>query len=759
MSALRLTVPAVKQYLLSSKWRDVFTKGRAVVLLRSAPHWDGPADVDLGGGRKIRVVAAVSVLAVHELVLDHLAGHDGPAVLVVLTDQEPSDLDQAILARTHRYRIHAVDGWEVVRDKFGASDVDSRLRALPWTAEALLDATPPEGWPQVPGGVLSSRTALSLLAQRRLRLGRYAPADEPADATGIDVHALLRWSLRDGAPETLLSLRAPERDGVAAFLGEDDQAGTAARALLALVAAGHGADAVPFGLVCAALWRHAPQDAGALRAQGRAERWFGEAPPASGAAFDELVGTFGRACEEFVVSLRAEERGAVLHRAEALTRQFAAETAAQHSPVLDEGLAARFATLGAALGTLDAVRADAALRDLADHRRADEPGTRARIGRAAMAVRLVRWLGTEPSAEVETVAAGIERHIAETGWVDRALAHLGDPELRAACDRIAGRVRERRTALDRSFAGVLAAGPGAALTAGTFPDRVVRPLVTGRSARRVLLVRLTGTDAASAAELADELLSEWAEFDPVPDASAPRRRGLLAGDEAPDRLGEPVDASALAAALDDPERPVVIVRDEGRLDGLARLLRAAADRDLAVLLTGDPAPPDGLAGAAVPVLAFLPFGADPPKGWRELGDQRPAWWRDEAPAAPPPARSRRRSRSVPPPGAAALFDVAAPDPVDALLASEIFTGQLELVASRKPPLAKFRTAVQALLDDGTLPVTALAQRIGLPASRAAGFAAILAQVLNYDGAQVLERLPDGRTVRLNRALLREQFEL
>ncbi|MFC0037347.1 BREX-2 system phosphatase PglZ [Actinomadura rayongensis] len=755
MSALRLTVPAVKQYLLSSKRRTVFADGkREVVLLRSAPQWDGPADVDLGGGRRIRVVAAVSVLAIHELVLDHLAGQDGPAVLVVLTDQEPSDLDQAILARTHRYRIHAVDGWKVVQDKFGASAVDPRLRALPWAAEALLDATPPEGWPQVPGGVLSSRTALSLLAQRRLRLGRYAPADEPADATGIDVHALLRWSLRDGAPATLLSLRAPERDGLTAFLGEDDQAGTAARALLALVAAGHGPDAVPFGLVCAALWRHAPLDAGTLRAQGRAERWFGDEPPASGTAFDELVGAFGRACEEFVVSVRD---GTVLRRAATLTRQFAAETAARHSPVLDEGLAARFATLGAALKTLDAMRSDAALRDLADHRRADEPGAKPRIGRAAMAVRLVRWLGTEPSADIPTVGAGIERHITETGWVDRALTHLtvGDPELQAAYDRIAGRVRERRTAIDRSFALAIAAGPGPALTAGTFPDRVVRPLTTGRSARRVLLVLLTGTDAASAAEAADELRREWAEFDPVPNSSGstPRRRGMWA-DGTP-HLPEPV--GDLAAALDDPERPVVVVRDEGRLDGLAALLRAAADRDRAVLLTGAPAaPPDGLAGAAVPVLAFLPFGADPPKGWRELGDQRPAWWRDEAP--PPPARPRSRRRPVPPPGAAPLFDVAAPDPVDALLASEIFTGQLELVA-RKPSLAKFRTAVQALLDDGTLPVTALAQRIGLPASRAPGFAAILAQVLNYDGAQVLERLPDGRTVRLNRALLREQFEL
>ncbi|MGC5002349.1 hypothetical protein [Streptomyces sp. DT203] len=28
----------------------------------------------------------------------------------------------------------------------------------------------------------------------------------------------------------------------------------------------------------------------------------------------------------------------------------------------------------------------------------------------------------------------------------------------------------------------------------------------------------------------------------------------------------------------------------------------------------------------IPVLAFLPFGAQPPGGWRELGSQQPPWW-------------------------------------------------------------------------------------------------------------------------------------
>ena len=78
-----------------------------------------------------------------------------------------------------------------------------------------------------------------------------------------------------------------------------------------------------------------------------------------------------------------------------------------------------------------------------------------------------------------------------------------------------------------------------------------------------------------------------------------------------------------------------------------------------------------LAEFTIPVLAFLPFGAEPPKGWRELGDQRPPWWSlDEAgsrvrrPCASRPARLRRRRREArneaDRPGAGdALFDVVA----------------------------------------------------------------------------------------------------
>lgn len=197
-----------------------------------------------------------------------------------------------------------------------------------------------------------------------------------------------------------------------------------------------------------------------------------------------------------------------------------------------------------------------------------------------------------------------------------------------------------------------------------------------------------------------------------------------------------------------------------------------------------------LAEFTIPVLAFLPFGADPLPAWRELGEQRPPWWllderssRPAVPAVPAAAPAPKRQKAtqaqarladshdalfdvtVVPAGedAAALLTPAVVDPDDALVAAlfaaEAFQGQIGLLA-RKPPMDKVDRAIRVLLEaGGTLPVTALAQRVGYPATRADGFAATLRQLLNYDGVQVLETLPDGRTVRLDIALLRIQFDL
>ncbi|MDJ1130796.1 BREX-2 system phosphatase PglZ [Streptomyces iconiensis] len=954
---VRLNRATITQYLSAQSSLAGALVGqdrRRAVLLRSAPQWDGPAEPVWGDGQSARVATAPSPLAVHELLLRHLSDTaSGPQVLVVLTDREQNELDPAILALAHKQRIDAVDSWDVVKDAFGAHQVDLRLREDKWAAEALLDAAPPTRWPRLGGGMLSRQAALSALAQRRLRLGGYedeaAPLSGATTANRLDTQALLAWSLIPGGPDRLLALRGPERAGLIGFLGEEDQAGLAGQALLTLVGAEHGADAVAFGLVCAALWSHATPDADTYRARGRAERWFGERPPAQGEQFDVLAATFGQAAEEYVVAqlaagARADDEDAdearearrtsetVLERASVLARQFGAEAAAGTSPVLQAGLETRFTAVGKALAAGRPGPLDDAVRALGEHKRAAESPTRARIERARMGQRLVRWLATEPAVDVPHVAGAVERHMSETAWVDRALEHIEaggdpDPEVRTAYDALAVRVRERRHMIDHDFARALATWtasgtePGSMLTVETFLERVVKPVVRSGTERRFLLLVLDGMSAAIATELAGELRATWAEFDPVhvgdpqrramaaalPTVTAVSRTSLFAGrltegsqkDEtrlfpklplwggAPAAVFHKDDlragsagetfGDALGEALTDGRTHVAVVLNtiDDRLakeqklgDGswrtehipaLPDLLRTAASQGMVVLVTSDhghvvdrhgmPVPadsplsarhraPGGEQGAAeialrgprvvapepggsivalwdadsrytarkagyhggaslaeftIPVLAFLPFGAPPPTGWRELGDQRPAWWAPgkpspheavEAPShrtAEPRPQEQQKQKKLQAELARtheALFDVtvvpaseddgtpqtvAAVSPDDALvralLDSETFQGQIGLLA-RKPPLDKVQAAIRALLDaGGTLPVTALAQRVSYPATRADGFAAILRQLLNYDGVQVLETLPDGRTVRLDLPLLRLQFGL
>jgi len=143
-----------------------------------------------------------------------------------------------------------------------------------------------------------------------------------------------------------------------------------------------------------------------------------------------------------------------------------------------------------------------------------------------------------------------------------------------------------------------------------------------------------------------------------------------------------------------------------------------------------------------------PFGAAPPKGWRELGSQQPSWWSpvSEVTKQPvtdlrmPPKRAGKKRREdtgrpslfeveLVPDGGEALLKPRPVTPDDALitalLASELFQAQVQSLA-RKPDLARVEKALRVLLDaGGVLPATALAQRISLSASRADGFSAVL----------------------------------
>ncbi|MEV0809241.1 BREX-2 system phosphatase PglZ [Micromonospora sp. NPDC050200] len=525
--ALRIHPVALRQKVTQQLDRHRNGDAYPVMVVRAEPAWPHDPAILLPGGRQVRVVPCVSPLAIWE----HLAADRGDEVLVLLTDIPESSLGHGVRSRIFRQRVINVEPWDLVVDAFGAQVPDSALEREGWAGEALLDAMPPAGWPKLTTAVLTRDVALRHLAAVRLGLDRRG--EHPDD---LDVATLLRWSAEPGAVEAFGLLREGERDGLGRWLVE--QFGRPARALFALVAADRGAAALPLGLVCDALWSIDTPDA--VRAQGRIDQYFGNLDD------DATVRGFADAAVQVVSGmLAARDREtrlqghAVLDRAEELLVQFNAVGSAGHSPILRTGFTRRInAAAEALLASLHDAAApalDGAVDDLATHRLADaEAG---RIRRIRMAQRLVRWLGAEVTPPA-SVADGVDRQIAEWGWVDLALSHVwaGEdvhPQLQRAFREIHERAQARRRDLDGAFANRLAAwsttGPGndgGLLTVENLLARVVDPLV--RADRPVLLVVLDGMSAAVAVELADELSQHWVEYDPLAGADRGRRRGVVA---------------------------------------------------------------------------------------------------------------------------------------------------------------------------------------------------------------------------------------
>ncbi|GAA0986579.1 BREX-2 system phosphatase PglZ [Acrocarpospora macrocephala] len=513
------------------------------LLIRAQPLGNGFGTMTVAG-RRIRVVACVSPLAVLEQVTEH-AESDDDAVLVVLTGAEESDLGPGLLSRVIRHQVFVVEPWRLIEESFGAQHLDPRLAADSWAGEALVDAMPPGGWPRLAGPLLTRDTAMRSLAARRLGLDRIG-----VDPENLDAGTLLLWSRDREQVEAFRMLRDAERAGLVDWLREC--AGGTADVLFPLVESGHALDALALGLVCAALW-HPQAGSASQRAQGGVLSYIAMARPGEIKVTDQAVREFAAAAEQLTGWMLADRRDenagrhahAVLDRAEELIAQFGAEAAAQHSLLLRSSLDARIEAVAQSLTVSihdhHAVGELAnAVADLREHKLADMHAHRVR--RAEMAQRLVQWLAT-PNATASGVGAAIQAQIGEWGWVDRARDDIWageevDRTLQTAYRDLYRLVRDRRRALDEEFAGRLAAStkagadPGPILTVETVLSRVVAPVVAGGNGHRrpVVLLVLDGMSTAVATTLGEELRTErWEEYDPVggPDEE-PRRRAVVA---------------------------------------------------------------------------------------------------------------------------------------------------------------------------------------------------------------------------------------
>ncbi|MER6630967.1 BREX-2 system phosphatase PglZ [Streptomyces sp. NPDC000987] len=486
-----------------------------------------------GSTRRVRVTDQDSPLGIADAWRRHLAdtGEDGDGVLVVTGTVPADQLGWDVRGHAVRRRPLAVERADIVKQLFGAGDLDTRMVRETWLLDALLEAEPPGGWPRT-GSVLTRDRAVRALLAARVGLG-----DAADDSPDLDADTLFDWSRTPAGPRRFAELPQQERAGLTVWL--EEVAGPAAPTLLALAADGRGADALPLGaLASAALACPAAADAGFALGTlfGGALRSFDALTPYAAAATGVLTRWIAQAEAGGPSGADARARVlAVLEQADRLAETARLTGLLTGDRLLPSGYRARLRTLATTLDARPAA-AEAALRDLADHQltRIHAESTE----RARTAVRLLRWLDT-PLPPLESVGQSVCHHMESTGWVDLATGILAegdtsrDGTVGEAYHRLIGRVRDRRRQLDERFARLLAIwaesasqqAPNGALLIEDVLTEAAAPLA--REGGRPLILVLDGMSADVAAELAAGLdRRDWTEI--VPTAPTGRRPGRLA---------------------------------------------------------------------------------------------------------------------------------------------------------------------------------------------------------------------------------------
>lgn len=179
-----------------------------------------------------------------------------------------------------------------------------------------------------------------------------------------------------------------------------------------------------------------------------------------------------------------------------------------------------------------------------------------------------------------------------------------------------------------------------------------------------------------------------------------------------------------------------------------------------------------LAEMTVPLGVFLPLerlaseaDALAESGWTPAPPREPAWWN---PAVLQPAARVETSPVAPAKSLGPLFatlEPAAPvakpsDWIEALLTCETFIAQRAHGGPRAPDEATMRR-VLALLDanGGVVPKRAIATTLSMAELRLPGFLSAIQRMLNLDGYPVVAIDDTAQEVRLDRDLLRRQFQL
>jgi hypothetical protein len=585
--------PTVSQRVLESLLRSELAKDedRRLVLVHGTyePGARTEFKADIGSRtRQVRVSDQPSVLGITAAWLEHQDRADESSVLVVTTEVDDSHLDWDLRGHALKQRTLPVDPAEVVKQRFGAGQLDNRIWRQDWLMEALLAAEPVGGWPRTER-VLTYDAAMLALVEQRLGV----------DNRALDMDRLLAWTRNPTGPGRFRALGNAERTGITEWLVET--VGAAAQPLLALVEKDRGEDAMALGVIGRALDdKNLPSDA-VLAVGGL----FGQIPAPAVRAFSAAVDAtltrwISAAEREHRTGQSAVDVLDVVNRADALAEAAGLQDALSGSPLLPSAFRARLRAFGTTLPSV--TKSTAALAELTRHRLARLFA--AQVEAAEMAVRLARWLETADQ-EIGSVRAGVHGHVAEWGWVDRALSAVwagdaeSEPVSAQAYRQLCTQAAERREQLDQQFAAQLqkwsphASSQGAqgCLLVEDVLRTVARPLA---SKRPPLVLLLDGMSSAVAAELGDEIArhqhwheagladgGRFAAVSALPSVTRVSRASLLSG--AFTEGGQAVEKDGFAAFWKRPDK-------SARLFHMAEIAGVAGQRlssDIVSALAGD----------------------------------------------------------------------------------------------------------------------------------------------------------------------------
>lgn len=453
------------------------------------PLWEGPERFEVAGVA-FRVAGARSVLEFREHAVRAATAGER---LVCITPVAERELGIDLVARLARRRLHSLDPWDAVKSLFGAHSVDPRVARDRELASTLLTAEPPEGYPPVPGGILTADEAFRTALHHGLGL--------PARLD--DLPSLLDWTL-DGNLEPLRAASGPFVETAGSWL--EGRLGGAAGAILAAVRAGHGRDAVPLGLVCGCLLG---EEAGQQAALARFEAYYLErrALPVGEAR------QWAQAAEQAV-----SHRGfptETLARADRLLSEVGADAYARLSAVLPLGLEARLAAMAQRLRARSGV-VEAARTALSHRLLEGDPG---RAERLRMACRAAHWL-QRPEPALEGGLAELAGYYArELAFVDRVRNGLWGEEpcaeLARAYAALAARLTERRQAFNERYARRYT--EESSLTGGVMglEDVLTETVAPLMKETPVLLLVLDGVGWPTLHELLEDVVNQgWTERRP-----------------------------------------------------------------------------------------------------------------------------------------------------------------------------------------------------------------------------------------------------